>query len=180
MESESQDGRWVAEPPAGAQLERLYPTTPPYTRSTQLVHLFDDVSVVTSPEMSNMASVSLISGDRLTAMKHDTDTHDTDTRAGYRSAHPTVMEAIEQAFGGPLPLVDAPAVSYGGFGTWHGEQVIDQTNPLVTAAVANVRSTNGLTRKAFAQAANIRSPKDLDAILRARPGRGAAFVRATS
>lgn len=113
-------------------------------------------------------------------MKHSTDQHDHETRAAAHAFAPTIREAIEQAYGGHVPVVDAPAVRYGGFGTWHGEQVIDQTNPLVVAAVQNVRSTNGMTRKAFAQAANIRSPKDLDAILRARPGRGAAFVRATS
>jgi hypothetical protein len=109
---------------------------------------------------------------------NETDTiHTTEARRANVDSNP-VMAAIEQAFGGPVPTCDAPNVTYGSYGTWEGTDVLDQTNAQVCEAVANVRSMfASASRRAFAQAANIRSPRDLDAIVRAGSnGRSARWV----
>jgi len=92
------------------------------------------------------------------------------------AARGPVTELIEQLFEGPLPLVDVPSVTYGSYGTWSGDQVVDQTNADVCRAIAAARQVTGGSRRAFAMAANVRSPRDLDAILSAAAaGRGARW-----
>ena len=117
-----------------------------------------------------------VSGDSVTLVNETGTIHDREARRAAVEVNP-VMAAIEQAFGGPLPTVDAPDVTYGTYGTWSGEQVIDQTDPNVCSAVAAVRAVTGGSRRAFAMASNVRSPRDLDAIVRAGSnGRSARWV----